>query len=145
MQGMSGNIYLYITIIGTLEDTIRIFFNYGYNFNSAMNSRTSLGWKGLRRQIGVGVLVCIQEWRALLVPLMNRLQTAGQPRVNRGSTAGFVPPPVYMGIPLFVRAQGRAEVYKACRGVGVLVCIQSASRNEERLSSTGARRNTFRV
>ena len=32
-------------------------------------------------------------------------------------------------------AQGCAKVYQACRGVGVLVCIQSASRNEERLSS----------
>ena len=33
--------------------------------------------------------------------------------VNRGSTAGFVPPPVYIGIPLFVLAQGCAE---ACPG-----------------------------
>ena len=91
--------------------------------------------KGLQRQKGVGLLVGIQERRALFVPVMNRLQTAGQPRVNRGSTAGFVPPPVYIGIPLFVLAQGCAEAYQACRGVGVLVCIQSASRNEERLSS----------
>ena len=52
---------------------------------------------------------------------MNRLQTADEPVVNRGSTAGLVPPPVYIGIPLFVLAQGCAEAYQACRGVGVLV------------------------
>ena len=52
---------------------------------------------------------------------MNCLQTAGRPRVNRGSTGRFLPPPVYVGIPLFVRAQGCAEAYyQACKGVGVL-------------------------
>ena len=39
-----------------------------------------------------------------------------------------------MGIPLFLLAQECAEAYQACTGVDVLVCIQSASRNEERLS-----------
>ena len=67
--------------------------------------------------------------------LTNRRSTVGQPWVNRLSTAGFVPLPVYIGIPLFVLAQGCAEAYQARRGVGVLVCIQSASRNEELLSS----------
>ena len=55
--------------------------------------------------------------------------------LNHGSTAGFVLPPVYMGIPLFVLAQGCAEAYEACRSVGVLVCIQSASTNKKRFSS----------
>ena len=50
--------------------------------------------KGLQRQIGVGTLVSSQERRALVVPLINRLSTAGQPRVNRWSTADFVPPSV---------------------------------------------------
>ena len=36
---------------------------------------------------------------------------------------------------MFVLAQGCAEAYEACRSVCVLVRIQSASRNEERLSS----------
>ena len=35
-------------------------------------------------------------------PLINRLSTAGQPQVNRGSTADFVPPSVYIGFRLFV-------------------------------------------
>ena len=37
--------------------------------------------KGLQRQIGVGTLVSSQKERALLVPVINRLSTAGQPRV----------------------------------------------------------------
>ena len=41
--------------------------------------------KGLQRQVGVGTLVSSQERRALLVA-----------RINRGSTAGFVPPSVYV-------------------------------------------------
>ena len=44
--------------------------------------------KGLQRQISVGTLVSSQERRALAVLVVNRLSTAGQPRVNRGSTAG---------------------------------------------------------
>ena len=59
--------------------------------------------KGLQRQIGVGTLVSSQERRAPAVPLINRLATAGQPLVNRGSTADFVPPSVYIGF-RFVRA-----------------------------------------
>ena len=47
--------------------------------------------KGLQRQIGVGTLVSSQERRALAVPL-----------INRGSTADFVPPSVYIGFRLFV-------------------------------------------
>ena len=47
--------------------------------------------KGLQRQIGVGTLVSSQERRALAVPL-----------INRGSTADFVPPSVYIGLRLFV-------------------------------------------
>ena len=47
--------------------------------------------KGLRRQIGTGTLVSSLERRALVIP-----------RINRGSTAGFVPLSVYMGFPLFV-------------------------------------------
>ena len=35
---------------------------------------------------------------------------AVKPVVNRGSTAGFVPPPVYIGIPLFVLAQGHPVI-----------------------------------
>ena len=38
--------------------------------------------KGLQRQIGIGPLVGSQERRALLVPVLNRLQTAYQPLVN---------------------------------------------------------------
>ena len=49
---------------------------------------------GLQRQIAVGTLVHSQQRRALLVP-----------RSNRWSTTGFVPPPVYMGFPLFVLAK----------------------------------------
>ena len=47
--------------------------------------------KGLQRQISVGTLASSQERRALLVP-----------RINRWSTAGFVPPSVYIRFPLFV-------------------------------------------
>ena len=53
--------------------------------------------KGLQRQIGVGTLVSSQERRALLVPL-----------INRGSTARFVPPSVYIGFPLFVLPKRRS-------------------------------------
>ena len=91
--------------------------------------------KGLQGQKGVGLLVGIQERRAFLVPLMNRLQTADEPMVNRGSIAAFISPPVYKIFVLFVLVQGCAEAYQACRGVSVPVCIQFASRNEERLSS----------
>ena len=47
--------------------------------------------KGLQRQKGVGPLASSKEQRALLVPLINRL-----------STASLIPPPVYIGFPLFV-------------------------------------------
>ena len=43
---------------------------------------------GLQRQIGVGTLVSSQERRALAVPLINRLATAGQLRINRLLAAG---------------------------------------------------------
>ena len=39
--------------------------------------------KGLQRQKGVGPLVGSQERRALLVPVINRLQTGYKPLVNR--------------------------------------------------------------
>ena len=68
--------------------------------------------KGLQRQKGGGVLVWIPRMKSASRP-------ADEPVTNRGSTAGFVPPPVSIGIPLFVLAQGCAEAYKACRGVGV--------------------------
>ena len=55
--------------------------------------------KGLQRQKGVGPLVSSQEQRALLVP-----------RFNRGSTAGFVPPSVYIGFRLFVLLGRRGDV-----------------------------------
>ena len=47
--------------------------------------------KGLQTHIGVSTLVSSQEQRALLVPRLNRLSTAGQPRVNRTfcSSAGL--------------------------------------------------------
>ena len=54
--------------------------------------------KGLQRQIGVDTLVSRQQRRALAVP-----------RLNRGSTARCVPPPVYIGFPLFVVAKRRSE------------------------------------
>ena len=47
--------------------------------------------KGLQRQIGDDPLVSSQERRAAVVLGM-----------NRGSTAGFDPPSVYIGIRLFV-------------------------------------------
>ena len=53
--------------------------------------------KGLQRQIGVGTLVRSQERRAIAVPV-----------INRGSTAGFVPPAVYIGFPLFVLPKSRS-------------------------------------
>ena len=46
--------------------------------------------KGLQRQIGDGTLVSSQERRAAVVP-----------RINRVSTADFVPPSVYIGFALF--------------------------------------------
>ena len=79
-------------------------------------SRTCLAWKGFtdthrRRHTG-------QQ------PGTKRARgPADKPVINSGSTAGFVPPPVYIKIPLFVLAQGCAEAHQACRGDGVLVCI----------------------
>ena len=55
--------------------------------------------KGLQRQEGVGPLVSSQEQRALLVP-----------RLNRGLTAGFVPPSVYIRFRLFVLLGKRRDV-----------------------------------
>ena len=52
--------------------------------------------KGLQRHIGFGTLVSIQERRVLLVPRIHK------PRMNRLSTAGFVPPSVYIDFPLLV-------------------------------------------
>ena len=87
--------------------------------------------KGLQRQEGVGLPVGIQKRRVLFVPVINQLSTVGQPRVNRW---------FWFSADLhrnsFVRAcTTLSEAYQACRGVGVLVCIQSASRNEKRISS----------
>ena len=58
-----------------------------------------------------------------------------KPRMNRGSTAGFVPPSVYIGFPLFVLTKGRSGQlstiprgsrgtvgFWATRPVGVLFC-----------------------
>ena len=83
--------------------------------------------KGLQRQIGVGTVVSSQERRALLVP-----------RLNRWSTVCFVPPPVYIGFPLFVLAKRRSEQlftvpwrargtvgFRADRNVGTLFCSAS--------------------
>ena len=50
--------------------------------------------KGLQGQISAVTLVSSQERRALAVPLINRLSTGYQPRMNRWSTAGFIPPSV---------------------------------------------------
>ena len=36
-----------------------------------------------------------------------------QPLVNRGATAGFVPPSVYIGFRLFVLLGGRSDVVSA--------------------------------
>ena len=52
--------------------------------------------KGLQRQIGDGTLVSSQERRALAVPL-----------INRGSTADFVPPSVYIRFRVFVLPKRR--------------------------------------
>ena len=94
--------------------------------------------KGLQRQIDVGTMVSSQQRRALLVPRLNRGSTGGQPRFNRWSTAGFVPPPVYTGFPLFVLAKRRSEQLftvpwrargtvgsRADRNVGTLFCLAS--------------------
>ena len=83
--------------------------------------------KGLQRQIAVGTLVNSQQRRALLVPL-----------INRGSTGRFVPPPVYIGFPLFVLAKRRSEQlftvswraretvgFLADRNVGTVFCPAS--------------------
>ena len=53
--------------------------------------------KGLQRQIGVGPLVSSQKRRAAVSPQINRL-----------STAGFVPPSVYIGFRLFVLPKSRS-------------------------------------
>ena len=53
-------------------------------------------WDSTKRQISVGTLVSSQEPRALAVPLINRL-----------STAGFVPPSVYIGFHFFVLPKKR--------------------------------------
>ena len=58
--------------------------------------------KGLQRQLGVGTLVSGQERRAAVVP-----------RINRGSTANFVPPLVYIGFPLFVLPKTRPGGYSS--------------------------------
>ena len=83
--------------------------------------------KGLQRQIGVGTLVNSQQRRALAVPL-----------INRWSTGRFVPPPFYIGFPLFVLAKRRSEQFftvrwrargavgfKGHRNVGTLFCPAS--------------------
>ena len=80
--------------------------------------------KGLQRQVAVGTLVSSQQRRALAVPL-----------TNRWSTGCFVPPPVYIGFPLFVLAKNRLEkllmvpwgargtvAFRADRNVGSLFC-----------------------
>ena len=64
---------------------------------------------------------------------------ADKPLVNRWSTAGFVPPPVYIGFPLFVLAKRRSEqlftvpwraretvAFWADRNVGTLFCPASS-------------------
>ena len=91
--------------------------------------------KGLQRQIAVGTLVNSQQRRALAVPVINRGQTGYQPVINRLSTGRFVPPPVYLGFPLFVLAKRRSEqlftapwrargtvAFRADRNVGTLFC-----------------------
>ena len=59
--------------------------------------------KGLQRQIGVGTLVSSQDEERS----RSRGSTAYQLRVNRWSSAGFVPPSVYIGFRLFVLPQRR--------------------------------------
>ena len=63
--------------------------------------------KGVKRQTGVGTLASSQERRALAVLVINRGRTADKPVVKRLSIAGFVPPSVYIGIPLFVLPKRR--------------------------------------
>ena len=98
---------------------------------------TSLSWfiisghalheKGIQRQVGVGTLVNSQQRKALAVPL-----------INRWSTGHFVPPPVYIGFPLFVLAKRRsghiftlrwrargAVGFQGRRNVGTLFCPAS--------------------
>ena len=45
--------------------------------------------KGLQKQIGVGKVVSSQERKAFAVPLMSRLSTVYQTRVNRRLPVGF--------------------------------------------------------
>ena len=105
-----------------------------YRKRSGLIPGHALHEKGLQRQIAVGTLVNSQQRRALAVPRLNR----GQPRVNRLSTGRFVPPPVYIGFPLFVLAKRRSEqlfmvpwrargtvAFEADRNVGTLVCPAS--------------------
>ena len=86
--------------------------------------RHALHKNGLQRQSGVGTLVSNQEQRAPVVP-----------RINRGSTAGFVPPWVYIGFRLFMLQETRPRgfssivwgvkgsvVFWANRPVGVPSC-----------------------
>jgi len=81
----------------------------------------------LQRQIRVDTVVSSQQRRALAVPVINRL-----------STVRFVPPPVYIGFPLFVLAKSRSEQlftvpwrargtigFWADRNVGTLFCPAS--------------------
>ena len=53
--------------------------------------------QGLQKQTSVGTMLSSQDRRALAVPPINRGSTAGQPRVNRWSTADFALPSVYIG------------------------------------------------
>ena len=72
--------------------------------------------KALHRQKGVGKLVSSQERRALLVPLINRL-----------STAGFVPPSVYIEFPLFVLQRHTREDILPSSGTKSNLCCPSAT------------------
>ena len=63
----------------------------------------------LQRQISVCTLVSSQERRAAVVLRINRLST-------RRSTAGFVPPSVYMGLALFVLLTSRSRQCLGCPG-----------------------------
>ena len=69
----------------------------------------------LQRQIGVDTLVSSWERRALAVPLINRLPTANQSRVNRESDADFVPPSVYIGFRLLVLPKRRPSPEQCLR------------------------------
>ena len=76
--------------------------------------------KGLQRKISVGTLVSSQETKSASRPAYEPvIKTADEPVVNRGSTASFVSPPVYIEILLFVLAQRCAKAYQACRGDGL--------------------------